>query len=188
MTVYFVAAILFAGAGIGLWRLSRRRKKPVKILIRIGAVLIVLLSPLLMLAFLVTGAMCGRYDFAPVHMPDGYWAASVSEVDCGAVDSFHSFVQIWSSRPSLRNPFASRVLGSTVLRIGDDPLLVHLEWASPTALVIRYPNDSDMPDEFLCRSRWKDVQIECLPYTPNYPYTVKVGDRPNPTRWFAWYW
>ena len=181
---YFIGAVLLAAAGIGLWRLSRGWKRPLKILTRIGALFIILVSPLLLLAFLMTGAMCGRYDFPSVRAPNGNWVAGVSEIDCGAGDSFHSFVQIWSSQHTLLNPLGSRVLGSTVFRIGDDPVLVDLEWTEPKVLVIRYPNDSDRPEEFLCQSPWKDVQIECISYAPHYPYPV--GNRPNPKRWFYW--
>jgi hypothetical protein len=144
-------------------------------------------SPLLLLAFLVTGVMCGRYDFPPVHTPDGDWVAAVSEVDCGAADSFHSFAQIWSSKPTLLNPFGSRVVGSTVFKIGDAPELIHLEWTTPTRLVVRYPSDSDRPEEFLCRSRWKDVQIECIAYAPRSRYPETLA-KPNPKRWFTWLW
>lgn len=186
MTVYLIGAVLLAAIGIGLWRLSRGWKKPLKILTRITAVFIILISPLLLLAFLVTGVMCGRDDFPPVRETNGQWVAGVSEEDCGAADSFHSFVQIWSSQHTLLNPLGSRILGRTVFRIGQDPDLVHLEWMEPKTLVIRYPNDSDRPDEFVCQSGLKDVQIECISYTPHYPYSVE--SRPNSKRWFRWLW
>lgn len=186
MLIYFIGAVLLATSGLGLWRLSRTWKRPLKILTRIPALFIVLGSPLLLLAFLLTGAMCGRYDFPSVRETNGRWVAGVSEIDCGAVDSFHSFVQIWSSQHTLLNPLGSRVLGSTVFKIGHDPVLIHLEWTAPNVLVIRYPNDSDSPREFFCRSRWKDVEIECISYAPHYPYSV--GNRPNPKRWFRWFW
>jgi hypothetical protein len=186
MTIYFIAAVLLAAAGIGLWRLSRGWKKPLKILTRIGAVSIILVSPVLLLAFLTSGAMCGRYDFPSVRAGNGDWIAGVSEEDCGAVDSFHSFVEIWSSRHTVLNPFASRLLGDTVFRVGDDPVLVHLKWSEPKVLVIRYPKDSFTRDEFFCASQWKDVQIKCIPYAPHYPYSV--ASRPHPKTWFRWFW
>ena len=182
MRVYFIGAFVLAAAGIGLWRLSRGRGRALKALIRIGALGMVLASALSLLGFLFTGAMCGRYDFPSAHAPNGFWVAAVSEQDCGALDSFHSSVQIWSRRHTLLNPFGSRMLASTIFTIGHDPRLLKLEWNGPSVLVIRYPNDSATPNEFLCRSRWKDVQIECISYTPDY--RKSVGNMPNPKRWF----
>jgi hypothetical protein len=126
MTIYFIGAILFAAAGTGLWRLSRARKMALKVIIRIVALCILSVVPLLLLGFLFTGAMCGRYDFPSVRAQDGHWVAGVSEVDCGAIDSFHSFVEVWSSRHTLLNPFSSRLLGTAVFQLGQDPVLVHL--------------------------------------------------------------
>ena len=45
-------------------------------------------------------------------------------------------------------------------------------------LVIRYPNNSAAPNAFLCRSRWKDVQIESISYTPDHHKSV--AHMPNP--------
>jgi hypothetical protein len=182
MGVYFIGAVLLAAVGLGLWRLSRGRRRALKALIRIGALGIVSVSALLLLGFLFSGAMCGRYDFPSVHAPNGFWVAAVSEQDCGAVDSFHSSVQIWSRKHTLLNPFASRMFASAIFTIGHDPRLLKLEWNGPNVLVIRYPKDSPTPNEFLCRSRWKDVQIECISYVPDY--RKPVGDMPNPKRWF----
>jgi hypothetical protein len=185
MTIYLIGAILFAVAGTCLWRLSRGRKRTLKVLVRIGALCILSVAPVLLLGFLFTGAMCGRYDFPSVRAQDGHWVAGVSEVDCGAIDSFHSFVEVWSSRHTLLNPFSSRLLGTTVFQLGQDPVLVYLEWTEPNVLVIRYPNDSENPEEFFCRSRWNNVQIKCIPYKPHYPYSVV--NRPKPKRWFEWF-
>ena len=183
MTIYLIGAILLALTGIGLWRFSRGRKRPLKIVLRIGALSAILFSPLFLLAFLFSGVVCGRYDFPPIRAPNGYWVAGVSEVDCGAMDSFHSFVQIWSSEHSLLN---TRLLGSTVFKSGNDPVRLNLKWTGPNVLVIEYPNDSARPDEFVCRSRSRNVQIECIPYAPDYR---KPGrNRPNPKTWFRWLW
>lgn len=186
MTVYFIGAVLLAVSGMGLWRLSRGWKRPLKILTRTCAVFVILASPLLLLAFLLSGAMCGRYDFPSVHARNGDWVAGVSEEDCGAADSFHSFVQIWGIKHTFRNPLGSRILGSTVFTIGDDPVLVDVKWTEPKVLVIRYPSDSFSRDELFCASQWKDVRIKCIPYAPHYPYSV--SGRPHPKTWFKWFW
>jgi hypothetical protein len=132
-----------------------------------------------MLASLMTGVICGRYDFPEVHAPDGVWAAAVSEEDCGATDSFHSSVQIWSLKRKFLNPVGS--YARTVFTIGHDPRLVQLEWKGPNVLVIRYPDDSER-DEFLCRPRWKDVQVQCISYSPSYG--KPVAEMPTVKRWF----
>jgi hypothetical protein len=178
MTIYFIGALLCPAAGIGLWRLSRRWQRPMRVVIRIGALVIASISPLLMLAFLIAGLMCGRYDFPEVHAPNGVWAVAVSEEDCGATDSFHSSVEIWSLNRFL-NPFRSHVFASTVFRIGHDPRLLQLEWKGPNVLVIRY--DPREPDEFFCRPRWKDVQVQCISYSPSYREPVAM---PTVKRWF----
>ena len=90
-----VAGLLLGAIAVGLWHLTRNSRKQWKVLARIGAVALVCISALVLLLFLFSGAMCGRYDFAPVSSPDGGLVAQVSEEDCGAVDSFHSSVQLW---------------------------------------------------------------------------------------------
>ena len=182
MTVYLISAILFAAGGIGLWRLSRRRQRLLKVVIRIGASVIASLSPLMLLGFLITGVICGRYDFPEVPAPNGIWDAAVSEEDCGATDSFHSSVEVWSIRHKSLNPLGSHLFESTVFRIGHDPRLLHLEWKGPNVLVIRYPDDPRESDEFFCRSRWKDVQVQCISYSPNY--REPVHEMPAVKRWF----
>lgn len=182
MTIYFISAIILGLAAIGVWRLSRGRTRATKVLIRICASAIVVIFALSLMAFLFTGAVCGRYDFPPVRAPNGIWVAAVSEEDCGAMDSFHSSVEIWSRKHTLRNPFGSRMLSSTIFTIGHDPRLLKLQWNGSSILVIRYPNDSRSPDEFVCQSRRKSVQIECIPYTPDY--SKSRGTMPTPKRWF----
>lgn len=182
MTVYFMGAMLFAAAGIGLWRSSRRRQRALKVVIRIGALVIASFSPLLLLGFLMTGLICGRYDFPEVHAPNGAWAAAVSEEDCGATDSFHSSVEIWRLKHEFLNPLGRHVLASRVFTIGHDPRFLQLAWKGPNVLVIRYPADSREPDEFSCRPRWKDIQVQCISYSPSY--REPVAEMPPVKRWF----
>lgn len=173
-----VAGVLLAGA-LALWRFSRRWKTPSKVLTRTGAGALASVSPFLVLLFLFRGLMCGRYDFPGVEAPNGSWVASVNEEDCGAVDSFHSSVQIWQHGwYTLLTP--SERIHRTVFSIEHDPRLLQLEWKGKDLLVIRYPNDSRSPD-FLCRSRWRDVQIECISYTPDY--SKPVAKMPSVKRW-----
>jgi hypothetical protein len=182
MTIFFVGAIILALAGIGVWRLSARGKRWLRVFTRIGALAAILASAFSMFLFLFSGVMCARYDFPSVRAPNGYWTAAVSEEDCGALDSFHSAVQIWSAKHALLNPFASRELGKTVFKIGNDPTLLHVQWAGANVLVIQYPNKYSTPDEFLCRSQWKGVRIQCVPYPPVFP--ARNVPQARIKRWF----
>jgi hypothetical protein len=178
MTLLFVAGILLASA-VGLWLFSRRWKRLWKVVTRIGAAVLALVSPLVVLLFLFRGLMCGRYDFPAVQAPDGSWVASVSEEDCGATDSFHSSVQIWR-RGWYALLIPSEGMHRTVFSTEHDPRLLQLEWKGRNFLLIRYPNDSRSPDDF-CRSKWGDVQIECVSYTPDY--SKPVANMPSLKRW-----
>ncbi len=182
MTAYFVVGILLAAAAIVTWRLGRGQGRGLQALIRTGALAMGAVSALPLLLFLFTGAMCGQYEFPAVRAQDGFWAAAVSEEDCGAIDSFHSSVQVWSRRHTFHNPFGSRVLASTIFTIGNDPRMIKLEWNGPHVLIVRYPNKYTTPGEFFCKSRWKDLQVECVSYTPDY--SKPLGRMPNPRRWF----
>lgn len=126
--------------------------------------------------------MRGRYEFPAVRAPRGFSVAAVSEEDCGAADSFHSSVQVWSRKLTLHNPLGNRVLGSTIFEIGNDPRLIKLEWKGPGLLVVRYPDKYTTAGEFFCKPRWRNIQIECVPYTPDY--NKPPGRMPNPKRWF----
>jgi len=177
-----VAALLVAAMAIGLWIVGRRGRGVWKIFAGIGAAVLASGSALLILLFLFTAAMCGRYDFPPVSSADGGLVASVSETDCGAVDSFHSTVQVWrKNRSTLLHPFGGRVYVTTIFTVGHDPRLLDLEWDGPHALVIRYPNDSRYPEEFRCQSQWQDVQIKCVPFVPDY--SKPVAKMPPVKRW-----
>jgi hypothetical protein len=177
-----VAALLLATTAVGMWIIGRHRRRVWKILASIGAAVLASGSALLILLFLFAGTMCGRYDFPPVSSPDGGRVASVSEEDCGAVDSFHSAVQLWQdNRATLLHPFGGRVNLTAVFTVGHDPRLLELEWNGPHALVIRYPNDSRSPEEFRCQSQWEDVQIKCIPFVPDY--SKPVAKMPPVKRW-----
>ena len=173
----------FAAAAIGLWHLRRHFQRVGRLFATIGAVALASMFALLMLLFVFGGAMCGRYDFSPVSSPDGLRVASVSEEDCGAVDSFHSSVQLSRrERGGFLNAFRTRVHSATVFRVGHDPRLLELKWKGANVLIIRYPNDSRSPEEFGCQSEWDNVQIECVGYAPDY--SKRVGQMPPVRRWF----
>jgi hypothetical protein len=135
-----------------------------------------------MLLFLFGRTMCGRYEFAPVSSKDGELAAEVSEEDCGAVDSFHSSVQLWQYRQGLSaRLFGAKGRSTTVFEIRHDPRLIDLSWKDDRTLLIRYPNDSRDPTELRCQSRWGAIQIECAGYAPDY--SKPVSEMPPVHRW-----
>ncbi len=174
---------LLAAIAVVVWYLTRKSRWYWKLSGRVGVVALACISALTLLLFLFGGAMCGRYDFPPVSSADGHLIAQVSEVDCGAVDSFHSSVQLWREERGISaHLFGTREHSTTVFTVGHDPRLLELEWKDASTLLIHYPNDSRSLGEFRCQSRWDDVQIECIAYTPDY--SKPVAKMPPVKKWF----
>lgn len=176
MSLLIVATLLIAAA-IALWRLVRKRRWHWKLLGRITAGLLMCSSVVVLLLFLFSMGMCGRYEFPPILSRDGNLAAEVSEEDCGAVDSFHSSVLLWQNRQGI----SARLLGkrghsTTIFTVGHDPRLVDVSWKDDRTLLIRYPNDSRTPAEFHCQSQWEGIQVQCTGYAPDY--SKPIGKMP----------
>jgi hypothetical protein len=168
---------MLVAVAVALWHLTRNSRWQWKLLARIAAGAVACSSALILLLFLFSGAMCGRYDFPPASSVDGRWVAQVSEEDCGATESFHSSVLLWRDRRG----FSAHLLGrrersGTIFTVGHDPRLLKLEWKDSKTLLIQYPNDSRMAREFRCQSQWDDIQIECIAYAPDY--SKPVGEMP----------
>jgi hypothetical protein len=181
MALLILAALLIAVA-VALWHLTRNSRWRWKLLARIAAGAVACSSALILLLFLFSGAMCGRYDFPPASSADGGWVAQVSEEDCGAVDSFHSSVQLWRDRRGFfAHLLGKRERSTTIFTVGHDPRLLKLEWKDAKTLLIQYPNDSRSASEFRCQSQWDDIQIGCIAYTPDY--SKPVGKMPPVKRW-----
>jgi len=161
MALLLVAALLAATA-IALWYLPRNSRRLWKLTARIAAGLLICASALPLLGFLFSSAMCGRYEFPPISSRDGKLAAGVSEKDCGAVDSFHSSVNLWQHQEGF---FAH---STTVFTVGHDPRLIDLSWKDDRTLLIRYPSDFRSPAEFWCQSQWEGIRVECVGYVPDY--------------------
>jgi len=172
-----LAAGIMVSAAVVLWYLPRNSRRLWKITARIAAGSLICASALPLLALLFTSAMCGRYEFPPVLSTDGKLAAQVSEEDCGAVDSFHSSVNLWQQGEGLfAHIFGKRTQSITVFTVGHDPRLIDLSWKDGHTLLIRYPSDSSNPAEFRCQSQWQAVRIECDGYAPDY--SKPVGKMP----------
>jgi hypothetical protein len=181
MTALILGA-LFLLAAIALLHLSRKSRWQWKLLGRVAAGFLICASALTFLLFLFGGAMCGRYEFPPNSTRDGRFTAEVTEEDCGAVDSFHSSVQLWRNREGLSaRLLGKRGLATTVFTVGHDPRLIDLSWKDDRTLLIRYPNDSRSPTEFRCQPQLGEIHIECVGYAPDY--NKPVGEMPPVHRW-----
>jgi len=177
--------LLLAACAVGLWLFSRGRAKLWRISARVASVTLASISALVVALVLFGSALCGRYDFPAVLSPDRLVAARVSEYDCGAMDSFHSSVHLWRNNKNfLSSLLKARWHSTAVFTVGHDPRLLELQWKAARELVIRYPNDSRSPEEFHCQSRWNDVRIECIAYTPQYP--KMPANLPPPVTDWSW--
>ena len=177
-----LVAGLLVGTAVALWYLSRNSRRLWKITARIAAGVLLFASALpLLLGFIFSHAMCGRYEFTPISSGDGRLAAQVIEEDCGAVDSFHSSVYLWQRRNGFFvHLFGKRAHSTTVFTVGDDPRLIDITWKDDRTLLIRYPSDSQYPGEFRCQSQWEGIKIECIGYAPDY--NKPVGKMPPAQR------
>ena len=179
MVLLIIAVSLFI-AGTALWILPRNSRLLWKLLGRVAGTLFLCASPLIFLLFLIDmSGMCGRYDFPQKSSRDGAYAARVSEEDCGAVDSFHSSVEIWRMRQGVfARIFGKQGHSTTVFTIGNDPRLIDLQWKDDHTLFIRYPKDSSDGAEFSCMSQSGAIHIDCVAYKPDY--NKPVGEMPTP--------
>jgi len=175
--IFIAIGSVVIAAAIALWRLTRNRRWQWKLLGRVAAGILVCASALALLLFLFGAIACGRYEFTPVSTLGGKFAAQVSEEDCGAVDSFHTSVQLWRNRQGLpARLFGKRGYSTAVFTIGHDPRLIDLSWKDDQTLLIRYPNDSRDLGEFHCQPQWEGVRVECVGYSPDY--SKPVGKMP----------
>jgi hypothetical protein len=185
MVVLFIAGVL-AAVGLLLWYAPRNSRPLLQLTARIPASLLLCASGLALLAFLFPlafrGAVCNQYEFPPIASNDGKEFAQVREVDCGAVDDFHSSVQLWRERRG----FFARIFGKrgyprTVMTVGDDPRLIEIAWPDSRTLIIRYPEDSRNTQEHRCQTTSSDIRIECIGYVPDY--SRPLAKMPTVRRW-----
>lgn len=180
--VLLLVATLLAASALALWYFTRNSRRLWKLTARIGAGVLICASALPVVGFLFHGAMCGQYKFPPISSSDGKRVAQVSEVDCGAVDHFHSSVQLSLDRQDFfTHIFGKRLRSATVFTVGHDPRLIGLAWKDTRTLVIRFPSDSRYSEEYRCKSEWDGVRIECIEYEPDY--TKPVAEMPPVHRW-----
>jgi hypothetical protein len=176
-----------AAAALLLWYLPRKQRLVLKLAARIPAGVLICAALLTLLAFLFPlpfrGAMCNWYEFPPISSSDGKQFAQLNEVDCGAPDDDHSFVQLWSERQGfLARIFGKRGYATTVMTVGDDPRLIDVAWQDNRTLIIRYPSDySQYGEKYRCQAKSGDIRIECVGYMPDY--SKPLADMPPVRRW-----
>jgi hypothetical protein len=159
MVLLLIASTLAASA-ILLWHLARNKRRAWRLTARIPSGILMSASALALLGFLFRGALCGRYQFPPAFSHNGELAAQLSEVDCGAMDHFHSSVQLWWNRRGLiTRLFGKEKNSTTVFTIGHDPRRIDLAWKDDRTLLIQYPNDSRYVEEFRCQSAWEGFTL-----------------------------
>jgi hypothetical protein len=168
MLLFLLIALCF-GMTACVWLIVRRKRMIWRILGGIGASVFLLVGGLASVLLLFTTAMCGHYDFPSAISPDGKKIAQLREADCGAIDSFHSQVQV---KPS-GFLFGVRT-GEVVFTTGDDPRLLDLQWVGSHELYIRYPSDPYNPEEFSCQEHWKDVKITCISFPREFSKPAKM--------------
>jgi hypothetical protein len=182
--VILITAALLIGATFALWFLPRNSRWFWRLLGRAGAAVLFCASMLTLLLFLFGFAACGRYEFPPVPSRDGRLIGQVCEEDCGATDSFHSYVKLWKKRQGpLAWLFGNQANAATVFTVGSDPRDIVLTWMDDRTLLIRYPNDSRDPTEFRCQPQWGTIRIDCVRYSPDS--SRPVGEMP-PAQKFVW--
>jgi hypothetical protein len=101
-------------------------------------------------------ALCGEActeSLTPVVAPDRQHTATVSTMNGGATEPWHTTVSLYSIRDRKRH---------VVFSSEDDPRSVHLTWVSNTLLHIRTPGHDYQPKdpEYSC-SDAPDVKVSC---------------------------
>jgi hypothetical protein len=186
MVLLLIAGAL-AAAALFLWYISRNKGPLLKLTARIPAGVLICASLLTLLAALFPlpfrGAMCNWYEFPPISSSDGKQFAQVNEVDCGAPDDDHSFVQLWRERQGFfAHIFGKHGYPTTVMTVGHDPRLIDVAWRDNRTLIIRYPNDySGYGEEYRCQTKSGDIRIECIGYLPDY--SKPLAKMPPVRRW-----
>ena len=162
---YFIplASLVLVFLGLFLWKLARKRHWVWKALAGFGCALLGVSSVGLVLAFLFAHLMCGQYMLPEVLSPAAGAVARITEFDCGAVDGFHSSVELRSNQLKLTAPgLRKRLLFSEVFAADQAPTLIGLTWTGEHELLIQYSRlDPQHLASFHCEPLWQDIRINC---------------------------
>ena len=179
MIRFLLLTILLACVAFWLLFFGRNLRKLWRIVAYSAAVLLVLAASISMM-FFIFSCMCGRYDYAEIPSPDGEYIARVSEEDCGAMDPFHTRVNLWK-RGTVHG--STHGNGTAVFSSSNAPSFVELKWLGPNSLSILYPDRSSRPGESSCVHEMQSVQIACTPYTADN-MRPPVHEKPIMQHWF----
>jgi len=153
----FILGFVLLALVYGGWRLvrfARSRSKLSQIAGTLSGSIIVVLSGCLLLLY-----GCGmvlKYRSVPSYSPNGKYMAQVTELDFGAVDMFHTTVELYS-----RWHFFPKAVFTSY----GDPREVEVRWLSDSQVVIRYASGFRPNQAFpsRCAQHFKTVNITCEP-------------------------
>ncbi len=146
-----VLALIAVIIGVLCIRYARNKPRLISLCGRVSGFLLTASGALLAVILLSSEACTNR--LAPVASPDGRYSATVTTIDGGATEPFHTSVSVrsrWS------------ILSHVVFASEDAPRTVQLNWVSSSHLLIRTRGDPANPQdpEYKC-SRLPDVEISC---------------------------
>lgn len=146
--------VLLAAAFCGwkLIRFVRSRSKVTKIAGCVSGAGILVISGFLLLLY--GCGMANTYRSALSVSPDRKHMAQVTELNFGAMDSFHTTVELRSRW---------QVYPETVFSSNGDPREIEAKWPSNSELVIRYASGYAFDRDLLCVRQFKTVKITCEP-------------------------
>jgi hypothetical protein len=178
-----LASIVLVLIGFFLWKLARKRNWVWKVLAGSGCALLGISSVGLGLWFLFMHLMCGQYVSPEVLSPAGGAVARITEFDCGAMDGFHSSVELRSNQRKLTaSGLRKRLFFSEVFAAEQSPTLIGLSWTGEHELLIQYSRlDPHHLASFHCEPSWQEIRINCQ--AVDTPPTARVLSLSEPYRW-----
>jgi len=99
-------------------------------------------------------AMTVKFRSTPIVSPDGRHIARITELDEGAMDSFHTTVEVRSHW---------HVYPDEVFHSENHPRDVQAKWVNNSELLIRYASPADHNVYADCVTPLHDVKITCQP-------------------------
>ena len=177
-----LASLVLVLIGFFLWKLVRKRHWVWKVLAGSGCALLGISSVGLGLWFLFMHLMCGQYVSPEVLSPAGGAVARITEFDCGAIDGFHSSVELRSNQRKLTaSGLRKRLFFSEVFAAEQAPTLIGLTWTGEHELLIQYLRlDPQQLTSFHCEASWQGIRINCQA-VDTAAMTLPI--RPDPNRW-----
>lgn len=141
-----------------------RAKRVSVILIACVLAIAAIFSSCLCVGFAMSTWVCGDVLGEEAVSPDGRYRVQVHDRECGAMDSFHTSVEIEDRNHRGRFPFVWRRRHVTILGTnhGLSPYDVRLNWEADRILVISIKRGLS-PDVRTRRTKWGDIIIVYRP-------------------------